>query len=144
MEAHDAGTPVPTKTILVVDDDERCSTQLAELLRVQGYPAVSLTSGPAALAYIEAHGPPGLILLDIMMPEMNGIEVLSRVRERYPAVPVCLITALYDEALLRAAMRLGAYECVTKPFDMEYLQTAVLVKMATLGRDDGRKPGKAA
>ena len=118
-----------SKVILVVDDDANVSNQLAELLRCQGYHAATVTSGAAALQFIETHGPPGLILLDLIMPEMGGITVLSKVHERYPEVPVCLVTALYDEHILKAAMRLGAYDCVTKPMNTDYLRTAVLIKM---------------
>ena len=125
-ETHTGGP----KTILVVDDDPGCSNQLAELLRCQGFSAVGVTSGPAALLYVDENGPPGLILLDLIMPEMNGIEVLSKIHERYPDVPVCLITALYDEHLLRAAFRMGAYDCVTKPMDFEYLRSAVISKVS--------------
>ena len=117
------------KTILVVDDDTGICHQLAELLRCQGYRAVGVTSGAEALRYVEENDPPGLILLDLIMPEISGIEVLTTIHERHPDVPICLITALYDEHLLRAALRLGAYDCVTKPMDLDYLKTTVLVKM---------------
>jgi len=119
----------PSRTILVVDDDPNCTSTLAELLRCQGFETVGVTSGTQALLFIEEHGPPGLILLDLIMPEMGGIEVLSKVHERYPNLPVCLITALYDERLLRAAFRLGAYDCVTKPMDFEYLKTTIAAKI---------------
>lgn len=119
----------PAKTILVVDDDPECSGQLAELLRCQGYRAVAVTSGAEALRFVEEQGPPGLILLDLIMPGIGGLEVLSTVHERHPDVPICIITALYDEHVLRTAFRLGAFDCMTKPMDMDHLQTAVLVKM---------------
>ena len=120
---------VPSKTILVVDDDPQCSSQLAELLRCQGYQAVGVTSGTEALRVVEEQGPPGLILLDLIMPDMSGMEVLSIMRERHPNVPICVITALCDEHVLRLAFRLGAFDCMTKPMDMDYLRTAVLMKM---------------
>ena len=119
----------PSKTILVVDDDVGVCQQLAELLRCQGYRTVGLTSGSEALRFVEEQGPPGLILLDLIMPDVGGIEVLSKIHAQYPDVPICLITALYDEHLLRVALRLGAYDCVTKPMDMDYLKTAIFVKM---------------
>ena len=124
-----SGQGPSSKTILVVDDDRGCSEQLAKLLRCLGYQAVAVMSGAEALRFVDEHGPPGLVLLDLLMPQMNGIEVLSRLHERYPDVPVCLITALYDEFLLRAALRLGAYDCVTKPMDLDYLKRAILIKM---------------
>ena len=118
-----------SKVILVVDDDPGCSGQLAELLRCQGYEAVAVTSGADALRFVEEHGPPGLVLLDLIMPEMGGVEVLAKLRDTHPDIPVCLVTALYDEQVLQTAFQLGVYECVSKPMDLEYLKTAVLVKM---------------
>lgn len=125
--------PIPSKTILVVDDDRECSGQLAELLRCQGYDAVAFTSGMDAVRHIEAHGPPGLILLDLIMPEVGGLEVLSRVRQMHPDVPICIVTALYDERVLRTAFHLGAFECLTKPMDIERLQSAVAAKVTKTG-----------
>lgn len=117
------------RTILVVDDDPGCSRQLAELLQCQGYHAVALRSGQEALEFVNTQGPPGLILLDLIMPQMGGLEVLSKIHERYPQVPICMVTALYDERVLNTAFRLGAYECIPKPMDFEQLRTAVLIKM---------------
>ena len=118
-----------SRTILVVDDEAAVANQLAELFRRKGYRTIGVTSGEEALRVVDEEGPPGMVLLDIIMPSMSGIEVLSRLHEQHPKIPVCMLTAMYDEHLMRASFRLGAFDYVTKPIDFEHLENAVMVHM---------------
>jgi CheY-like chemotaxis protein len=81
--------------ILVVDDDAGQRSLLETFLRAQGFRTQSADSGTAALARME-EGDFGLIISDVRMPGMSGIETLRRVRERHPGLPVLLVTAFAD------------------------------------------------
>ena len=101
--------------VLVVDDDEATCDALRRLLSRMGYQAAIAQSGREALDVAEA-ARPDVIVLDWMMPDMDGLEVLRRLRER-PAtkdVPVLLYSAVDNAELLGQARKLGAQECVLK------------------------------
>jgi CheY-like chemotaxis protein len=98
-------------SILVVDDDADICRLMVRVLQRLGYEAASETSGPAALARVEARKP-DVILLDVMMPEMNGLEVLRRLRndQGTAAIPVIMFSALADEQYQADARKLGAID----------------------------------
>jgi two-component system sensor histidine kinase ChiS len=116
------------KAVLVVDDDPKNLELLAVKLSQEGYRVITAQSGKDALESIKLEKP-GLVLLDIMMPEMNGIETLQRIKALEPSIPVAMVTAVWDEDEARKAIEAGAYEYITKPIDMEHLKLAVLVKL---------------
>ena len=101
--------------VLVVDDSEDVCDVVARLLRRGGHVAECQTSADAALAYL-AKEIPNLIVLDVMMPEMTGLDVLRSIRAdpRLAAVPVIIYSALSDEKTRAAAMKLGATGYVIK------------------------------
>ncbi|HEX8914968.1 MAG TPA: response regulator [Humisphaera sp.] len=103
-------------TILIVDDVADARDMLARLLRLDGHDARTAEDGPTALASVEAD-PPDLVLLDVTMPEMDGLEVLRRLRDRtggHPRVPVVMFSAIPDPRLADEARRLGAVDYVVK------------------------------
>lgn len=116
------------KAVLVVDDDPKTLKLLAIKLTQEGYRVITAQSGKDALEAIKLEKP-GLVLLDIMMPEMNGIETLKRIKALGPDIPVAMATAVWDDAEAKKAIEAGAYEYITKPIDMEYLKLAVLIKL---------------
>lgn len=118
----------PKKYILVVDDDSRLLKLVALRLAQDGYRVVAVESGESALAHLKIEEP-GLVLLDIMMPGMSGFEVLKRIKALHSNVPVCMVTAVYDEEEAKRCLAAGAYEYVTKPIDFEHLQKAILFKL---------------
>ena len=101
--------------LLVVDDNEDACELIARLLRRAGHEATCHTSPSAALSYL-AKETPDLIVLDVMMPEMTGLDVLKSVRAdaRLAAVPVVVYSALSDERTRAAALSLGASAYVVK------------------------------
>ncbi|MDD4932926.1 MAG: sigma-54 dependent transcriptional regulator [Methylacidiphilaceae bacterium] len=101
-------------TILIVDDDAALSEALAETVRSLGHEARAAASGPEALAAL-ARRPADGVLLDLRMPGMDGLEVLARIRERPDAPPVAVLTAHATAANTIEAMRLGAFDHLTKP-----------------------------
>ena len=108
METPGESTQSNSRTVLVVDDDPNCTSTLAELLRCQGFEAVGVTSGTQALLYIEEHGPPGLILLDLIMPELDGFKVLEEMRKNKITTPVLVWSDLSQREDIKKAENLGA------------------------------------
>ncbi len=105
------------ETILIVDDMPQNLYVLGELLKSKGYTVRAANSGGAALRMAEQEPRPGLILLDIMMPEMDGYEVLRQLRSN-PAteeIPVIFLTALNDTHNEENGLNLGASDYITKP-----------------------------
>jgi DNA-binding response OmpR family regulator len=101
--------------ILVVDDDPTVSDVVRRYLERAGL-AVTLTGdGPAALSAFERQRP-DLVVLDLMLPGIDGLEVCRRLRDRAPGVPVVMLTALGEEADRVVGLELGADDYVTKPF----------------------------
>lgn len=113
-------TPAPLADILVVDDTPANLYVLSEMLKAEGYRVRPVPGGRLALQAAEKE-PPDLILLDIMMPEMDGFEVLARLREtpRLSTIPVIFISALDDLAHKVRGLKTGAADYVSKPFERE-------------------------
>jgi two-component system, sensor histidine kinase and response regulator len=101
--------------VLVVDDTKDARVVLARLLRLGGYQAVLADDGPSALQSVETEHP-DLVLLDLMMPDMNGVQVLENLRHdpRYKSLPVILFTAVADGELIQTASRLGIQDLILK------------------------------
>lgn len=115
-----------TATIMVVDDTPENLTVLAEMLRGQGYRVQAFPGGAMALKAAQAR-PPDLILLDVMMPAMNGFEVCERLKahEALKDVPVLFISALSETADKVKAFAAGGVDYVTKPFQFEEVNARV-------------------
>ncbi len=113
-------------TILVVDDEPRGRELIENLLLPQGHQLHLVADGPAALAAAAEHVP-DLILLDVMMPGMDGFEVCRRLRAdpKLRVVPVVMLTALDDRDSRIAGLAAGADSFLTKPFDATELRTRV-------------------
>jgi len=110
--------------ILVVDDEERMASVIAMALGRAGYACETCNGGEAALAAIEARGA-DVVVTDWRMPGMDGIELLRRLHAKRPALPVILITAHGSVPSAVAAMREGAFDYLTKPFDNDELRALV-------------------
>ena len=112
------------KAILIVEDDPTLMRGLVDNFRQHGYDVRSAIDGKSGLA--EALGnPPDLILLDIMLPEMNGYEVCRQVRLRKLDVPIIMLTAKGQESEIVEGLELGADDYVTKPFSIRELLARV-------------------
>jgi len=106
--------------LLIVDDEEAMRSNLCEVLRSEGYRVSEAPGGAEALEIMD-HELPDLVLLDLRMPGMDGMKVLEVLNERYPDLPVIMLTAHgTSEASIRA-MKLGAYDYAEKPFELEEL-----------------------
>lgn len=107
--------------ILAVDDDELSLLMLENLLADGGFAPLTATSGTQALALLEREHV-DLIISDLIMEGMDGLELLARVKERYPKVPVIVVTARGSVESAVEAMRRGAYDYLAKPFNPEVLR----------------------
>ena len=117
--------------ILVVDDEASIVTMLAYNLKKEGYDVVTAEDGEVALEKFESENP-DLLLLDIMMPKMDGYEVCRKIREK-SNVPIIMLTARADEVDKVVGLEMGADDYVTKPFGNRELIARV---KANLRRSD--------
>lgn len=111
-----------SKRILVVDDNPDAITILRSTLESRGFTVVVENNGTSALEAANAE-PPDLILLDVMMPEMSGMEVLQRLKEtpRTAQIPVILVTAKTQDEDVISGYQVGADYYITKPFTTKQL-----------------------
>jgi DNA-binding NtrC family response regulator len=106
--------------VLVVDDEPAVRAMLCDLLAVQGFDVVSAEDGASGLARAQ-NDAPAVILLDLTMPKLSGMEVLAKLQSEQSRVPVIVLTAHADVPIVVEAMRLGAYDYLTKPFGADEL-----------------------
>lgn len=109
------------RTILVVDDEQGVSETLELALKHEGYHVHTLSSGVLALTWLKENKA-DILLLDIKMPQMNGIEFLRELRKMDKEMIVIMMTAYSTISDAREAMLLGAYDFITKPFDLEIIK----------------------
>lgn len=107
-------------TVLVVDDEQLVRDLLVQFLSLRGYRALGVKEGPEAISMVEQTSP-DLILLDLMLPGMNGVEVLRRLRDKHFSGAIIIVTGSYDEELLQDAWSLHPQEVITKPIDLDKL-----------------------
>ncbi len=113
-------------TVLVVDDEEPIRKYLAEVLEFEGYECICFSGSLAALAYLtRGVRPPDLMLADIAMPDLGGIELLRSAKSVLPKMPVILVSGLYGLALALEALEAGADDYLKKPVRPSELATLV-------------------
>jgi two-component system, response regulator, stage 0 sporulation protein F len=115
--------------ILVVDDEAPVREVLTEYFGTEGYEVESAATGLEALSAVRG-GRVDLVLLDVRMPGLDGVQVLRTIRELADGLPVIMVTANEDVGLARETLRLGAFDYVAKPFDFDYLDRAVAAGLA--------------
>jgi DNA-binding NtrC family response regulator len=108
---------MPARQILIVDDEELIRWSLAERLRVDGHDVLEAGTSAAAMARLDADI--DAILLDYRLPDDDGVTLLRRIHEIDPDLPVIMLTAHKDVEIVVGAMRAGAFEYLTKPFDVD-------------------------
>ena len=113
------------KQILVVDDAEGIRTYLKNLLSLKGYDVLLAEDGQRALEVLRDGAEPEVIVLDIMMPGMDGIELLGKIKEAWPQIPVIMLSVVGKAATIVEAMSLGASDYLNKPFEEEELDIAL-------------------
>ena len=105
--------------VMVVEDEPENRLFIGLMLRTEGYDVIEAEDGPTALDLLGAGSDPEMILLDVMMPGLNGWQVFERLREdpRWRSIPVVMLTALAQRADVERAVQLGVDGYLTKPFE---------------------------
>ncbi len=111
--------------VVVLDDDAESCRALSELLTAEGFHALPFTSGDSAWSVIESRQiQPDAVVSDIRMPGLDGVAFLRRLRDRFPGIPVILVSAFPDDRTWSEGLQLGALDVVPKP-----IRAGVLVRL---------------
>jgi DNA-binding response OmpR family regulator len=110
--------------ILIIDDEEPVLEVLREYFTERGYAVTTVTDGRKAVTAFTRERP-DVVLLDVRMPDMDGLAVLERLQACDPTTPVIMVTANEDEALARDTLAKGAFDYVAKPFEFGHLERTV-------------------
>lgn len=110
--------------ILVIDDEKDVCDSFQDTLPEEGYGVVTALNGEDALALVKKERP-DVVLLDIRMPGLDGIEVLEKIKKIDKNIAVVMITGYGDLKTARKAMRLGAFDYVTKPFNLDFIKAVL-------------------
>jgi DNA-binding response OmpR family regulator len=121
--------------ILVVDDDQDLLDMVKEALEIEDYSVIVADNGQMALEKI-AQYKPNLILLDIKMPGVDGIQVLQQIRSK-SAVPIIMLTGVQEPAIISRSLDLGADDCVKKPFSIQELLAHIRAKLRRVNSING-------
>jgi CheY-like chemotaxis protein len=119
------------KKLLVVDDESDICEFLKAFFEEREFEVWTANSGEEAIQEVKKIKPQ-LVLLDVHMPGMDGMNVLRQIKQNYPAIKVIMVTALETREKIEEAMRLGADNYITKPLSLEYLEKDVQEKIAQL------------
>ena len=130
------GRNTPMARILVADDEADMVLGLRDNLEFEGYEVVVAEDGEAALAAVREHSP-DLILLDVMMPKMDGFEVCRHVRQAGHTVPILMLTAKGQEIDIVRGLEAGADDYVTKPFSIRELLARIKAALRRTGAGKG-------
>jgi DNA-binding response OmpR family regulator len=124
--------------ILLVDDEQPIQTLLSFPLQRDGYEVVVAADGREALARYDEQ-PPDLVVLDVMLPRMDGLEVCKRLRAKGETVPIIMLTAKSEEIDKVLGLELGADDYITKPFSMREFRSRVkaALRRSGMARGDG-------
>lgn len=120
--------------VLIVDDEEELVSALEERLNLRGFQAAGVTTGTAALQYL-ADSPCDVVLLDVKMPGLGGLEVIRQIKQAHPKLEVILLTGHGSAQDADAGMELGAFDYVMKPVKIDVLVRLLLEAAARKGGD---------
>lgn len=112
------------KRILVVDDEEPIRQLMEEMLSILGYHAITCESGVQALTKVQEQRP-DMVFLDLFLPDENGLNILPALLKNIPDLPVVILTGVPSLETAQEAMRRGARDYISKPFDIELLQETI-------------------
>lgn len=112
------------KKVLIVDDQNGIRILLVEVFKSEGYEAYQAANGKLALEIVKRE-PPDIVLLDMKIPGMDGLEILKQIKSMDKSIKVIMMTAYGELDMIQEAQELGALMHFTKPFDIDELRLAV-------------------
>ncbi|MEK9179263.1 MAG: response regulator [Patescibacteria group bacterium] len=118
--------------ILVVDDDPQVLNLLSLLMQKKGFSCACASTGKEALSKIRGSNSIKLVLLDIVLPDTDGDKLLEQIHAISPSLNVIMITGGSDLEIAKKCLEMGAKDYITKPFDLEYLETSVIADIVPL------------
>src|SRR5271157_4406870 len=113
------------ETIMIVDDEPSIRKYLQTLLEVDGFQVVPLSSGKEAVEKVSAGERPDYVILDVLMPEMDGLETLKELLQVDRSLNVIMLSCSNEVSTVVEAIRLGAHDYLTKPFEKSELDAAM-------------------
>lgn len=116
------------KKILVIDDEMAVGEIIKDFLDELGYQTFIAQDAIVGMKLVEKEKP-DLILLDVLMPKIGGLEALRRIKEIHPESIVVVMSGLQDEQIAKQAIRRGAYDFISKPFDLIQIQQGLLARI---------------
>ncbi|WP_410513022.1 response regulator [Paenibacillus sp. BR2-3] len=122
------------KKVLIVDDQNGIRILLIEVFNSEGYTTFQAANGKMALEIVRSESP-DLVLLDMKIPGMDGLEILKHLKEIDPAIKVIMMTAYGELDMIKEATNLGALMHFTKPFDIDEMRVAVNMHLNTKSVD---------
>ncbi|ACX62435.1 response regulator [Paenibacillus lautus] len=114
--------------VLIVDDQNGIRILLVEVFSSEGYETFQAANGKAALEIVKMHAP-DLVLLDMKIPGMDGLEILKHIKQMNPDIKVIMMTAYGELDMIKEATDLGALMHFTKPFDIDEMRQAVNMQL---------------
>ncbi len=112
--------------ILIVDDEVAVCDLLKNFLTLKGYEVYTALDGYTAINKVKEVCP-HLVMLDIVMPGISGMEVLKEIKKLNPKTGVIMITAVPDQGIITESIDLGAYDCIRKPMDLKHVENVVMI-----------------
>jgi len=114
--------------ILIVDDEPNVCDFLSDYLQHKGYTSKIALSGKEALAVLDSEHF-DLVLLDLIMPGMNGLEVLEKINGTNLKIPIIILTGVKDKNIVDTSFKMGAVDFICKPIDMERLDESIMMNI---------------
>ncbi len=114
--------------ILIVDDDAEACEFFSEYFKMKGYDTLTAFNGTQGVAAVSEFDP-HVVLLDVLMPTMDGIDALKLIHAEKPKLAIIMITAVQDMETVREAIQAGAHDYIIKPMDLDYLDGVVMTKV---------------
>ena len=116
------------KKILIVDDEKPIREMIRKFLTKKDYEVFDAEDGDGAIKIVQEKEP-NIVLLDIRMPKSNGLEVLKKIKAIKPDIGVIMVTAVSETEIAEKCMEQGAFDYITKPICLEYLEECLLAKL---------------
>jgi len=112
------------RRILIVDDETAIAEELSDYLREEGYEVATALDGASGLKYLETFRP-RVVVTDLKLPDISGLEILAQARQSYPDTKVIVCTGYVDQQLIDEAEKLNRDAFIQKPFDLEFIRAEI-------------------